>query len=80
MQDMFPTDPLLATYMMKVVIEQGGLQPGGLNFDAKVRRESTDIESLFIGHINGMDTMARGLRSAARMIADGTFDSMLADR
>jgi len=78
--DMFPTDPLLATYMMKVIIEQGGLQPGGLNFDAKVRRESTDIESLFIGHINGMDTMARGLRSAARMIADGTFDSMLADR
>jgi xylose isomerase len=78
--DMFPTDPVLATYIMKTVIEQGGLQPGGLNFDAKVRRESTDIESLFIGHINGMDTMARGLRSAAKMIADGTFDKMVADR
>ncbi len=78
--DMFPTDPLLSTYIMKRVIEQGGLAPGGLNFDAKVRRESTDVEDLFIGHINGMDCYARGLRAAAAMIADGTFDKMRAAR
>jgi len=78
--DMFPTDPMLATYVMKRVIEQGGLAPGGLNFDAKVRRESTDIEDLFIGHITGMDCYARGLRAAAAMIEDGTFDKMRAAR
>ena len=50
--DMFPTDPALSTYIMKRVVEMGGLEPGGLNFDAKVRRESSDIEDLFIGHIN----------------------------
>merc|ERR1711920_230793 len=50
--DMFPMDVGMATYIMRVVIQQGGLQPGGLNFDAKVRRESTDPEDLFIGHIN----------------------------
>merc|ERR1712196_39755 len=60
--------------------EQGGLQPGGLNFDAKVRRESTDIEDLFIGHINGMDTYARGLRAAAKLIADGSLDEMVTSR
>ena len=65
--DMFPTDLALSTYIMKRIIETGGLQPGGLNFDAKVRRESTDIEDLFIGHINGMDCYARGLRAAAAM-------------
>ena len=70
--DMFPNDVGLATYIMDVVLKQGGLAPGGLNFDAKVRRESTDVEDLFIGHINGMDTYARGLRNAARMQAEGT--------
>lgn len=74
--DMFPTDPALSTYIMKRVIEQGGLQPGGLNFDAKVRRESTDVEDLFIAHINGMDNYARGLRAAAKMIEEGTLDKM----
>ena len=78
--DMFPTDPVLATYTMKRVIEQGGLQPGGLNFDAKVRRESVDTEALFIGHINGMDNYARGLRAAAEMIEDGILDGMLKQR
>jgi xylose isomerase len=78
--DMFPTDLGLSTYTMKRVIEQGGLQPGGLNFDAKVRRESTDIEDLFIGHINGMDTYARGLRAAAKLIADNALDEMVDSR
>lgn len=78
--DMFPTDPALSTYIMKRVIEQDGLQPGGLNFDAKVRRESTDIEDLFIAHVNGMDNYARGLRAAAKMIEDGTLDGIVKTR
>lgn len=78
--DMFPTDPVLATYTMKRLIEQGGIAPGGLNFDAKVRRESVDIEDLFIGHINGMDNYARGLLSAAKMIEEGEIDKMVASR
>ncbi|KAL4554479.1 hypothetical protein LXL04_039310 [Taraxacum kok-saghyz] len=59
-----------------------GLAPGGFNFDAKLRRESTDIEDLFIAHIAGMDTLARGLRNAAKLLEDGSlgyssFDSPL---
>lgn len=52
---------------------QNGLEPGGLNFDAKVRRESTDTEDLFVAHIGAMDTFARGLRNAAKLIEDGIF-------
>ena len=59
------------TLAMKIVMEQGGLAPGGLNFDCKVRRESTDVEDMFIAHIGAMDAFARGLRNAARIRADG---------
>lgn len=59
------------------MIEQGGLQPGGLNFDAKVRRESTDLVDLFIAHIGAMDAFARGLRNAVRIIEEGFLDGML---
>lgn len=55
---------------MKIVIEQGGLAPGGLMFDCKVRRESTNVRDMFISHIGGMDVFAKGLRNAARIIAD----------
>ncbi|KAL4565854.1 hypothetical protein LXL04_029960 [Taraxacum kok-saghyz] len=60
----------------------GGLAPAGFNFDAKLRTESTDIEDLFIAHIAGMDTLARGLRNAAKLLEDGSlgyssFDSPL---
>jgi len=74
--DMFPTDPALSTYIMKRVIEQGGFGKGGLNFDAKVRRESSDVEDLFVGHINGMDNYARGLRAAAKLLEEKTLNSM----
>lgn len=61
----------------QTVVEQGGLQPGGLNFDAKVRRESTDLEDLFIAHIGAMDAFARGLRNAVRITEDGIVGDMM---
>lgn len=63
--------------MQQTVVEQGGLQPGGLNFDAKVRRESTDVEDLFVAHVAAMDTFARGLRNAVRIIEDGIMAGMV---
>jgi xylose isomerase len=59
--DQFPADLYDAVHAMLVVLDDGGLQGGGLNFDAKVRRESVDLEDIFIGHIGGMDTFARAL-------------------
>ena len=59
---------------------QDGLQPGGLNFDCKVRRESTDLADMFIGHVGAMDTFAKGLKGAAQMKKDGTWDKMLKER
>ncbi|XP_075952556.1 uncharacterized protein LOC142955083 [Anarhichas minor] len=78
--DQFPMDIRNTTVVMKVIVEQGGLQPGGLNFDAKVRRESTDLEDLFIAHIGAMDTFARGLRNAVRIIKDGLIAGMVKER
>uniref|UniRef100_W5MST7 Xylose isomerase n=1 Tax=Lepisosteus oculatus TaxID=7918 RepID=W5MST7_LEPOC len=78
--DQFPMDIKNTTMVMKCVIEQGGLQPGGLNFDAKVRRESTDLEDLFIAHVGAMDTFARGLRSAVQIIEEGVIAQMLQQR
>jgi len=65
--DQFPTDLYDAVHAMMVVLDDGGLKTGGLNFDAKVRRESVDMEDIFIGHIGGMDTFARGLEVAHRI-------------
>jgi xylose isomerase len=68
--DQFPTDLYDAVHGMMVVLENGGLGTGGLNFDAKTRRESTDLEDMFIAHIGGMDSFARGLVIADRILAD----------
>lgn len=78
--DQFMTDVTEATLTMAVVLKQGGLAPGGINFDAKLRRESFDLEDLFIAHISGMDALARGLRNAAHMMEDGIVDGMLKSR
>jgi xylose isomerase len=59
--DQFPTDLYDAVQAMMIVLADGGFNSGGLNFDARVRRESTDPEDLFMAHIGGMDTFARGL-------------------
>ncbi len=78
--DQFPTDPLTAAWTMVVLLRQGGLPFGGLNFDAKVRRGSTDTLDLFHAHIGGMDTFARGLLVADRIIRDGELDKIVAER
>lgn len=78
--DQFPMDIRACTAVMQQVIRQNGLQPGGLNFDAKVRRESTDPKDLFIAHIGAMDSFARGLRNAAKIVQDGILDCHLKKR
>jgi xylose isomerase len=78
--DQFPTDLHAATMAMLVILNQGGLGGGGLNFDAKVRRGSFDTVDLFHAHIGGMDTFARGLLVADALIHDGVFSKVLADR
>jgi xylose isomerase len=69
--DQFPVDVYDCVEAMWVVLNQGGIAPGGLNFDAKARRESTDLEDLFIAHIGGMDAFARGLLVADRLRQNG---------
>jgi xylose isomerase len=66
--DNFPTNLYEAIEAMLVVLETGGLGTGGFNFDAKLRRNSTDLEDLFIAHIAGMDTFARGLLIADKLL------------
>ncbi len=78
--DQFPTDLYLTTSIMLVILEQGGLAPGGLNFDAKVRRESFEPEDLFHAHIGGMDAFARGLKIAAAIRKDGVMKDFVKKR
>ncbi|HMP74936.1 MAG TPA: xylose isomerase [Kiritimatiellia bacterium] len=78
--DQFPTNLYDAVAVMRVLLQQGGLKYGGLNFDAKVRRGSFDTVDLFHAHIGGMDTFARALLIAHRMKADGVFENVLAER
>ena len=78
--DQFLTDPKEATLLASVILKAGGLAPGGINFDAKLRRESTDPVDLFYGHISGMDAFARGLRNAAAMAEGGEIDAFKAGR
>jgi xylose isomerase len=68
--DQFPTNVYDAVEAMLVVLTNGGFEHGGLNFDAKVRRESVDMEDIFIAHIGGMDTFARALETAYRLLND----------
>ena len=73
--DEFPTNVYETTEAMMVILRNGGLHSGGLNFDAKRRRNSTDLEDLFIAHIGGMDAYALGLETASRIIEDGKVDA-----
>ena len=78
--DQFPTNLYLAVDVMLVVLGMGGLTHGGLNFDAKRRRESHTPEDLFHAHIGGMDTFARGLKIAAALRADGRIADFVKTR
>jgi xylose isomerase len=78
--DQFPTDIYLTTQCMHGVLKYGGFTTGGVNFDAKVRRESIEPVDLFYAHIGGMDAFARGLKIAAAMLADGRVAGMVRDR
>ncbi len=78
--DQFPTNLYDCVHNMIVVLSAGGLGSGGFNFDAKVRRESTDLEDLFIAHIGGMDAYARALLIADRIVSDGRLEEFRASR
>lgn len=74
--DEFPTNIYDVTLAMYGVLENGGIAPGGINFDSKVRRSSFEMEDLFLAHIAGMDTFARGLKAAAKLKEDRFFDDL----
>jgi xylose isomerase len=78
--DQFPTDIYLTSQCMYSILKYGGLTTGGVNFDAKVRRESFEPIDLFYAHIGGMDAFARGLKIAAAMREDGKLEELLRDR
>lgn len=78
--DQFPTNLYDTILTMYEILRAGGLQTGGLNFDAKVRRSSFQPEDLFKAHIAGMDAYAAGLKIAARMWEDGVFEKNLEKR
>lgn len=78
--DQFPTDVYLATQVMLVVLEMGGFTTGGLNFDAKRRRESHEPIDLIHAHLGGMDAFARGLKIAHAIREDGRLAKFVDER
>ena len=69
-----------AVHIMMVLLDSGGLQNGGMNFDAKTRRNSTDLEDIFIGHINSMDILAKGLIIADNILKDSSYLDLKKER
>lgn len=78
--DQFPIDNFELTQAMMQIIRNGGLGNGGSNFDAKLRRNSTDPEDIFIAHISGMDAMARALENAAEILENSELPRMVKER
>ena len=78
--DQFPTNIYFTTMAMYEVLKNGGLQTGGLNFDAKVRRPSIEPADLFYGHIAGMDAFAFGLKVAHKLLEDGVLEKNIDER
>ena len=78
--DQFPADIYELVQAMIVILRGGGYMGGGTNFDAKTRRNSTDLEDIFIAHISGMDIMARALLIAADILENSEYEKMLRER
>ena len=78
--DQFPIDTLYLTQAMMQIIRNGGFGNGGTNFDAKTRRNSTDLDDIFIAHIAAMDAMASALENAAALLEESPIQKMVADR
>ncbi len=78
--DEFPTNIYLTTEIMLEVLAMGGFTTGGLNFDAKRRRDSYEPDDLLYAHVAGMDSFARGLKIAAAIRADGRYEKIVTDR
>ena len=78
--DQFPIDSFDLTQAMMQIIRNGGFGNGGTNFDAKTRRNSTDLEDIFIAHIAAMDAMARALENAAALLEESPIQKMVAER
>lgn len=78
--DQFPIDLYELTEAMLVILQAGGFTNGGINFDAKTRRNSTDLEDIFIAHISGMDNFARALITAAEILEKSDFIKMRKQR
>ena len=78
--DEFPTNIYEVTEAMMVILNAGGFSDGGINFDARIRRNSSDIEDLFIAHISGMDTFARSLKIAETILRESDYLKLKKDR
>ncbi|MCK0160355.1 xylose isomerase [Allomuricauda sp. F6463D] len=78
--DQFPINLYEITQAMLIILQGGGIQGGGINFDAKVRRNSTDLEDKFIAHISGMDVFARGLICANEILENSDYIQMRKSR
>jgi xylose isomerase len=78
--DQFPNNIQETTEAMLVFLKTGGLQGGGINFDAKIRRNSTDMEDVFLAHIGGADTFARALLTADKIITSSAYDKLRTER
>jgi xylose isomerase len=78
--DIFPTDVYGTTLAMIEILKNGGLRPGGLNFDAKARRGSFETDDLFYGHIAGMDCFAKSLKAAHSILESRELDEFLEER
>ncbi len=78
--DQFPVDVFEITQAMLVILQAGGLQGGGINFDAKTRRNSTDLVDLFHAHIGGMDVFARSLIAADAILTKSAYKELRKER
>ncbi|HOW41881.1 MAG TPA: xylose isomerase [Bacteroidales bacterium] len=78
--DEFPTNIYEITEAMMIILQMGGFKNGGINFDAKIRRNSTDVEDIFIAHISGMDTFAKSLLIADKILKESDYLKMKKSR